>query len=77
MQLKLPLEVVIKYNLTIQGLGYNFFYYCSMNIVAQSCCILILGMSFMVFTQWYEPHCQLTYLSYDLKTDHQLTNELV
>jgi hypothetical protein len=29
----------------------------------------------MVFTQWHEPHCQLTYFSHDPETDHQLTNE--
>jgi hypothetical protein len=34
-------------------------------------------MSIMAFTQWHESHCQLTYLSHDPETGHQLTNELV
>jgi hypothetical protein len=74
---KLPPEVVIKYDLTVEGLGYNISYYCNMNIMTRSCCIIILGMSIMTFTQWHEPHCQLTYLSHDPETDHQLANELV
>jgi protein-S-isoprenylcysteine O-methyltransferase Ste14 len=48
-----------------------------MNIVTRSCCIIILGVSIMAFTQWHEPHCQLMYMSHDPETDHQLTNELV
>jgi hypothetical protein len=48
-----------------------------MNIVTLLCYIIMLGMSIMAFIQWHEPHCQLTYLSHDPETDHQLTNELV
>jgi hypothetical protein len=60
-----------------KDLGHNISYYCNMNIVTRSCYIIMLGMSIMAFTQWHEPHCQVTYLSHDLETDHELTNELV
>jgi hypothetical protein len=42
-QSKLPSEVVIKHDLMVLGLGYNISYYRNMNIVTQSCYIIILG----------------------------------
>jgi hypothetical protein len=53
MQSKPPPEVVIKYDLIVQGLGYNISYYCNMNIVTRSCYLIMLGMSIMAFTQWH------------------------